>query len=514
MSDDEAVIHNASSAGVAASHGTSDPPEILVAPSTARELNTVRMRLIPVACWRVDDIRFRFDSSFVLPAIAADMKILAILVKVHQDCPLSIFGHADPVGSDDYNKTLSGRRATAIYAMLIRDTAKWEKLFREPFGGDNWGEDSVRVMLNAVAQSKSPSAPAPQPPAPAEQFRNFSGTNGGGNPTPSVSDDQVRSVANDSGKRRQLFLDYMNLLCGDLLLDKTKDFLARGQDAGGKGDLQGCSEFNPLLILSQDQQTAFDQAKQNKDDATLQQRNDLNAQNRRVMVLIFRKGSRVDPAKWPCPRVTEGVAACKKRFFSDGEKRRSTRLPDSDRKFDESHDTFACRFYQRLSSNSPCERILITFSFRLYDLERRFIPFAPFELSVGGRPAIKDLADDKGFAIVPEIEVPNQVIIRWGFPPDAGQEPQMIFEGEMFLKPDEDDRETEARQKLQNLGYAQESPFPDNVTAFQRDYGQLASPALAPTGQLDDATLALLRDVFASAENELEKDKPERKAGS
>ena len=152
----------------------------------------------------------------------------------------------------------------------------------------------------------------------------------------------------------------MNLLCGDLLLDKTKDFLARGQDAGGKGDLQGCSEFNPLLILSQDQQTAFDQAKQNKDDATLQQRNDLNAQNRRVMVLIFRKGSRVDPAKWPCPRVTEGVAACKKRFFSDGEKRRSTRLPDSDRKFDESHDTFACRFYQRLSSNSPCERILIS----------------------------------------------------------------------------------------------------------------------------------------------------------
>jgi len=35
-------------------------------------------------------------------------------VKDHPACPLSVFGHADPVGSDDYNKALSGRRAMAV----------------------------------------------------------------------------------------------------------------------------------------------------------------------------------------------------------------------------------------------------------------------------------------------------------------------------------------------------------------------------------------------------------------
>ena len=37
---------------------------------------------------------------------------------------------------------------------------------------------------------------------------------------------------------------------------------------------------------------------------------------------------------------------------------RSTRLPDQPRKFEEKRDTFACRFYQRVSDESPCERIL------------------------------------------------------------------------------------------------------------------------------------------------------------
>jgi hypothetical protein len=49
------------------------------------------------------------------------------------------------------------------------------------------------------------------------------------------------------------------------------------------------------------------------------------------------------------------VAGCKKRFFSDGEKRRSTRLQDKPRKFEETKDTFACRFYDRMTRDSPCE---------------------------------------------------------------------------------------------------------------------------------------------------------------
>jgi len=301
--------------------------EFLVGPSTSSEFNTAHLRLIPIACWRVDDVRFRFDSSFPLfdlssdasnpNDIRAELKALSDLVKAHPASPLSVFGHADPVGNDDYNKTLSGRRATAIYALLIRDTSLWDNLFNKPFGGDNWHTDVLESMQKATGLPK--------------------GT-----------------------QNSVLFKRYMDLLCGaGFQLQKT-DFLAQGADSGGKGDFQGCGEFNPLLLFSKETQSTFDAAAQKKDKNGLQERDAANAPNRRVMVLMFRKGSKVDPAKWPCPRATEGVASCKKRFFSDGEKRRSTHDSGADRTFEQSEDTFACRFYQRISSGSPCHALIGT----------------------------------------------------------------------------------------------------------------------------------------------------------
>jgi hypothetical protein len=134
MSDDAGgVIHGASEGGVAGKHPPADPFQILVGPSTSGEFNTARLRLIPVACWRVDDIRFHFGSSFVTPEIETELRHLASLVHDHSGCPLAIFGHADPVGSDDYNKGLSGRRAAVIYGMLTRDTGLWEHLYSSPF---------------------------------------------------------------------------------------------------------------------------------------------------------------------------------------------------------------------------------------------------------------------------------------------------------------------------------------------------------------------------------------------
>jgi len=300
----------------------------------------------------------------------------------------------------------------------------------------------------------------------------------------------------------------MDMLCGPELKLEKRDFLGHGDDRDGKGDYQGCGEFNPALLFSQEDQSRFDQ------DGDKTDRNEANAPNRRVMVLIFRRGSRVSPSKWPCPRVNEGTAGCTKRFWSDGEKRRSTHLQGAPRKFEESKDTFACRFYHRLTSKGPCERIVVRFSFRLYDLERRFIKQAPFELSIDGRPPVKDHADDEGFVVVPDVEVPAQIFIRWGFPPEGDEEARMVFEGEMFLQPDETDRQTEARQKLQNLGYSQEISLDENVAAFRRDYGQLGDPPLPEEGGLDDAALTLLRDVWAGAADDLLKDKPERTANS
>ncbi len=358
-SDDQGKIQSLSDGGVVGEHPPAEPFQFLAAPATSAEFNTARLRLIPIACFRIDDVRFKFDSSFILPSIAPELKALARLLAkdANKGAPLSIFGHADPTfegnfergsstaqSGDDYNKVLSGRRAIAVYALLIRDPSFWNTLYSNHLGGDVWGEASIRVMLDRT----DPPSPSPSP---------NSSSPGGSNTASSGSarNARVRDIANDSGQRQQLFLKYMNLLSGDLKLDKSKDFLARGAGPDQKGDVQGCSRFNPLLLFSQEDEAQFKIADHQKDKAALAARNKNNAPNRRVMILIFRKGSQILPAKWPCPSYKEGAAACKKRFFSDGEHRRSSHLPGVDRKFTESRDTFACRFYQRISDNSPCQ---------------------------------------------------------------------------------------------------------------------------------------------------------------
>jgi len=321
-----------SDGGVAALHpGKTEAPYL--APSTQAEFNTIRSPLVAIACWRADDVRFAFDSSLVAPELALDLHHLTLLRAAHPGAPASIFGHADPVGSDDYNKQLSGRRARAIYGMLVRDPDVWEDLFAHPLGNDRWGVNGIDTMISAfVSQDGGPDSTA-------ERFtKRFRGADGS-------------LTEGSAADRKDLFVAYMNLLCGpDLHLDKVADFLARGADPGLKGDVQGCSEFNPVLIFSKKDDADF--APKEKEG----QRNDANAPNRRVLLYLFRPGTRVTPARWPCPRAAEGTAACRKRFWSDGNRRRGFQNPDTRRKFEETRDTFACRFYHRLAFESPCER--------------------------------------------------------------------------------------------------------------------------------------------------------------
>ena len=331
MSDDSTKTrHHFSGGSTAATHPAVPALEVLASPATASEFNTIRSAIIPIACWRIEDILFAFDSSFVLPEVRDEMPALAKLIDDHTEKravkrppPLSIFGHADPVGTDEYNKFLSGRRAAAIYGMLTRRDEIWEDIysntgiFVEPAPGDKWGLPALQTMASTV-------------------------------------DPESAELESDPGraKRKQIFLAYMDEVCVDAAgapfqVDKTTGFLARNADQHGKGDFQGCGEFNPILRFSAEEQEALDA------DEDKTQRNIENAPNRRVMALLFRPGSKVDPPKWPCPLAKEGTAGCIKRFWSDAKVRRANQ--ETRREFKDTHDTFACRFYQRLTSNSPCE---------------------------------------------------------------------------------------------------------------------------------------------------------------
>ena len=188
--------------GVVGLHPPHPRREILAAPTTGEELNTVKAALIPFACWRINDVRFAFTSSFVQPDVNDELAELRALIEEHSlgdlKPPLSVFGHADPVGDDDFNKMLSGRRAKAIYALLIRDVEIWEALYSKPLGDDDWSRHAVGIMLSTVA-----------PPDDDEdtRIRTFQ---------------QAEGLAADGivgpNTRGKLFERYMEALCGDFRL--------------------------------------------------------------------------------------------------------------------------------------------------------------------------------------------------------------------------------------------------------------------------------------------------------
>jgi hypothetical protein len=305
------------------------------------DINTFRLSLQPIGCWRLDDPRFVFDASFLLPEAAEEFTALSRLLTILPDAPLSIFGHADPSGEDEYNKRLSGRRAEAVYGALIRDTAFWERLFETSHGKDDWGMRSVQIMLGALGFDPGPKDGI-QGELTTAAIRSFQAA-------------ERLHVDGDAGPvtRKRLFERYMDFLCrgedGKPFVIARAAFLGGGSDPKGKADFQGCGEFNPVLMFSAEENESFRAPEQRE------ARNKENTPNRRLLIFLFRPDTKIDVTKWPCPRSSEGTIGCHKRFFSDFKKRRSFQAER--REFAVTEDTFACRFYQLLAGSSPCERL-------------------------------------------------------------------------------------------------------------------------------------------------------------
>ncbi len=316
--------------GYAAGHQVGEAFPILAATATGNEKNVIREELTTVACWRLDDLRFAFNSAFVAPEAKPEFTELRAVRDAHAGAPLSVFGHADPVGDEEYNKGLSGRRSEAIYAVTVRDPARWEKLY----SSDGWGLAQTQTMLKAVGND--PGNTSGQATAQSTQaIKDFQSANG-------LTADGVAGP----GTRAKLFEKYMEFLFPNKL-DKS-EFLAKGSDASGKADFQGCSEFNPAMVFSKAESTAFESS------ADKTARNQENSINRRVLVLFFRPGTVVPTGKWPCPRASEGTDGCRKRLWSDQKSRRAN--TEERREFATTEDTFGCRFYHRLVLGSPCEQ--------------------------------------------------------------------------------------------------------------------------------------------------------------
>jgi len=557
MSPTGGSVRGATEGGVAGDHRDLPLLDALVAPATGDELNTLRPSIIPLACWKIEDLRFEFGSSVILPEAKEDLPLLAELIDAHSKPArgagqprspaavtpqATVFGHADPVGDDDFNKRLSGRRAAAVYGMLTRRDEVWEDLFSNtrkfalPAAGDEWGIRSLQIMLNEM--------PADAPPDPDGGDGGGGGGGGGGGDTdadgfpkgldptddlgqgsagPSDPKDRgklldeplvVNNVlgeptkaairrfqASDRGRaaglsvdgqpslqtRRALFLAYMDVVCVDddgepFKLDKVKGFIGRNRDAAGKFDFQGCSEFNPLMVFSRSEKAAFDAAPDKS------KRNAENQVNRRVLVLLFRPGVRVSD-RWPCPRAIEGIAACKKRFWSDGERRRSP--SGSRREFEDTLDTFACRFYQRLTTTSPCEKSLpgprTPVRIQIHDMFYKPCRNEAVTVTGAGGFFQRGQTDDDGMIVIKAPAALTQVVVRYR-PKDLGV--QYKINATLVLPDRRDDDALLAH--VRNFGFALEESVPSPlVTKFQAARGNLDL-----TGALDGPTRKAVSDLI------------------
>jgi hypothetical protein len=239
---------------------------VLVGPAREDQKNVLRPGIFPFACWKVDHMRFAFDSSLPQPDMKIELAQLGSLITAHSQprfpgqpsrLPLlSVFGHADPTGQDDYNKILAGRRARSIYALLTRKPEMWEQLYSNHEGtSDGWAPSSIKAIHEFLERPGDP-------------------------PT-------------ESSGRKALFLAYMDFLCtpdgGTPLKVDPASFLGHGSDAKGKADYQGCGEFNPLLLLGQHDEDTLPQ----------QERNERYQVDRRVVVLLFRSEGRCDQVAMP-----------------------------------------------------------------------------------------------------------------------------------------------------------------------------------------------------------------------
>lgn len=517
MTESDGLLYSTTEGGVIADHPEFLLPQALVATTTADDHNLIRMAPVPFACWRANDLRFQFDSSAVLPAIRAEMAELKKLMERHalnsgkdgatMAPALTVFGHADPVGQDDYNKYLSGRRAAAIYGLLTRRIDIWEDLysnqgkFTQPVAGDKWGLKSLQVMLEECGYPPGRSDGEMDEPT-RDAVRGFQSAHG-------------LAVDGDPGPltRQALFKAYMDLVCvdekGAPFVVKAADFLGQGADPQGKADYQGCGEFNPVLLFSAKENAEY------SDPDRKPERDRENAPNRRVVIFLFRPGVHVAPGSWPCVRAREGVAGCRKRFWSDGEGRRTFR--EKRRKYSETRDTFACRFYDRLASKSPCElepkRQLVM---RLFDVFAKPIPNAPYRITCRDRVS-QGNADSEGYVVLNEEESADTVTVQWKSPspkestvPGADEsntgggtsewaDNQFTFRMTVFIRIDDSAKEEAVFRRLHNIGKPYER---DNeaakraaVSSFQAAY---ADRGLQPTGEVDADTYAVLREVHDS----------------
>ena len=498
-----------SKAAMAAQHAVYPRPRLKVAPTDdSVHFNTIRIPLIPVACWRLNDPGFGFDSSFVAPAFRDELAALSGIVAANHGCVGALFAHCDPAGSDALNKTLGDRRAIAVYALLTRQPDLWASLYDDPQVGDTWGKPAIQTMLASITGRSTDDHGNPADPATTPYYGGAIDGDYGRGTTAAVKAFQTDCGLTPDGRaghqtRKVLFGAYLDWLCTSPDAAPAEDSDAqqpspppapfrmhRSDFLGGTGvqpgdlpkmSLQSCGKFNPIVLLPSSEMNLSDTTSRNADDAP----------NRRVLMFFFAKGTKVEQSVWPCPKVKELGGACHGAFWPNGDQQRKN--GHTKRLYKDTRDTMACRFYDRFARRSPCEGSMTAGILRLWlhdhlgqrmganagssdPVEQSF--GAPYRLVIGPQQVRTGYADDKGLLVETNLVVHRECRLQWGKRPDAdaasppddddGASAYFLYDEKIFLDTTGTGPDKVPRQLL-NLGYVGNEDR--QRTAFANDYG-------------------------------------------
>jgi OOP family OmpA-OmpF porin len=81
-------------------------------PEVKQDVRTITVRL---------NVEFEFNKDTVLAIYGDQLDAIAAAMKAHDDIDLVLEGHTDSRGADQYNMSLSDRRALAVKAKLVED---------------------------------------------------------------------------------------------------------------------------------------------------------------------------------------------------------------------------------------------------------------------------------------------------------------------------------------------------------------------------------------------------------
>jgi outer membrane protein OmpA-like peptidoglycan-associated protein len=82
----------------------------------------------------MSDVLFEFDQSTLKPDARDRLTKVATILKAHPELQIDIEGHTDSVGTNDYNQSLSERRAAAVRSFLALQGVPPQMMSAEGFG--------------------------------------------------------------------------------------------------------------------------------------------------------------------------------------------------------------------------------------------------------------------------------------------------------------------------------------------------------------------------------------------